>query len=137
MIQLIDKRIDVDAVRASVSSPAFGAILVFEGVGRDNFGGKGVLQLSYEAYQPMAEGEMSAIAKEAADRWPGVVVSIVHRTGDVAIGEPSVVIAVGSPHRSEGYEASRYALEQLKARVPIWKKEHYADGTAWKANAAG
>ena len=134
MIGIVDTVIDIGSVRASVSDAAFGAILVFEGVGRNDFDGKTVARLSYEAFVPMAEAELQRIVAEAEKRWP-VRVSIVHRTGVVAIGEPSVVIAVGAPHRPEGYEASRYALEELKKRVPIWKKEHYTDGSAWKANA--
>ncbi len=82
----------------------------------------------------MALAEMGKIEAEIGQRWPGSVVAIVHRTGTVAIGEPSVVISVGAAHRVEAYEASRYAIEELKARVPVWKRETYADGTAWIAN---
>lgn len=134
MIAITDGPIDVEAVRRAVDDPGFGAILVFEGVARDNFDGKRVLRLTYEAYPAMAVPVMAAIRDEAAERWPGARVAIVHRTGEVRIGEPSVVIAVGAPHRGECYEASRYAIEQLKARVPVWKKELYEDGSAWKAN---
>lgn len=137
MLAIVDGPIDVAAVRAAVSNPAFGAILVFEGVGRHDFEGRRVVQLAYEAYAEMAVPVLEAIAAEAAARWPGCRVAIVHRTGIVAIGEPSVVIAVGTPHRAECYEASRYAIEALKDRLPVWKKEIYEDGSAWKANAPG
>ncbi|MEZ4238841.1 MAG: molybdenum cofactor biosynthesis protein MoaE [Myxococcota bacterium] len=78
---------------------------------------------------------LQAIGDEARARWPGVRVAAVHRTGVVAIGEPSVVIAVSAPHRGEAYDASRFAIEALKERLPVWKKEIYEDGSAWKANA--
>jgi molybdopterin synthase catalytic subunit len=136
MIALTDTRIDVDAVRRAVDDPGFGAILVFEGVGRNHFEGRPVTALEYEAYAEMAVPEMEAIARECHERF-GARVAMVHRTGRVAIGEPSVVIAVGTPHRAACYEASRYAIDQLKVRVQVWKKEIYADGSAWKANAPG
>ncbi|MCB9676761.1 MAG: molybdenum cofactor biosynthesis protein MoaE [Alphaproteobacteria bacterium] len=136
MIALVDGRIDVAGVRRAVDDSGFGAVLVFEGVGRDSFEGRAVVALEYEAYPEMAVPEMQRIADEAQARW-GAKVAIVHRTGRVAIGEPSVVIAVGTPHRAACYEASRYAIDELKLRVPVWKKEIYADGSAWKANAPG
>ncbi|MEZ4319827.1 MAG: molybdenum cofactor biosynthesis protein MoaE [Myxococcota bacterium] len=136
MIALTDGPIDVHAVRRAVDDPGFGAVLVFEGVGRDHFEGRPVHALEYEAYAEMAVPEMERIAAEAAERF-GARVAMVHRTGRVAIGEPSVVIAVGTPHRAACYEASRYAIDELKQRVPVWKKEIYADGSAWKANTPG
>lgn len=134
MIAIVDGPIDVAAVRRAVDDPAFGAVLVFEGVGRDDFEGRRVLRLSYEAFAEMAVPVMERIAAEVRERWPARV-AMVHRTGEVAIGEASVVIAVGAPHRAECYEASRYAIDALKARVPVWKKEIYEDGSAWKANS--
>ena len=136
MIALTDQTIDTEAVRRAVDDPGFGAVLVFEGVGRNHFEGRPVLALEYEAYAEMAVPEMERIAAEAAERWSAKV-AMVHRTGRVAIGEPSVVIAVGTPHRAACYEASRFAIDALKERVPVWKKEVYADGSAWKANAPG
>jgi molybdopterin synthase catalytic subunit len=135
MRAIVDGPIDVAAVRAAVDDPGFGAVLVFEGVGRDSFEGRKVLRLEYEVYAEMAEPILDAIAAEAAEKWPGVRVAMVHRSGVVAIGEPSVVIAVGAPHRAEAYAASRFAIDELKARLPAWKKEIYQDGSAWKANA--
>ena len=134
MIAVVSGPIDVGAVRRAVDDPAFGAILVFEGVARNDFGGREVVHLEYEAFAELAVPVMTAIAREAAERWP-CRVAMVHRSGVVAVTEPSVVIAVGAPHRAECYEASRYAIEALKQRVPVWKKEIYADGSAWKANA--
>lgn len=135
MVRVVDERIDVAAVSNAVRSAKRGAILVFEGVARDVHDGKPVLSLRYEAFTPLATAEMQTIVHEAERRWPGTAVAIVHRTGEVAIGEPSVVIAVGSPHRAAAYEASRFAIDELKRRVPVWKQEVYADGTAWIANA--
>ena len=91
--------------------------------------------LEYEAYPELAIPVMVDIEDEVARRWPGARVAMVHRTGLLAIGEASVVIAVATPHRDDAYAASRYAIDALKARVPVWKKEHYADGAAWKENA--
>jgi MoaE-MoaD fusion protein len=135
MFAISSEPIDTSAVRAAVSDPGYGAILVFEGVTRDHFEGRAVVELAYEAYGEMAVAELRQIGVEVAERWPGSRVAIVHRDGIVPQGQASVVIAVGSPHRKACYEANRYAIEQLKARVQIWKKEIYADGSAWKANA--
>ena len=134
MIALVAGPIDVAAVIASVGDPAQGAILVFLGVGRADFDGRPVLSLAYEAYPAMALPELHKIAAEIAVNWPGAKTAIVHRTGAVAIGEASVVIATSTPHRAACYEANRYAIEALKARVPVWKKEIYGDGSAWKEN---
>lgn len=135
MIDLCDGPIDVRAVRRSVDDPSCGAILVFEGVSRDNFDGKRVLRLSYQAYAPLVMQCFAEIQREAITRWPGINLAIVHRTGEVAIGEPSVVIATSAPHRHECYAVSRFAIDALKERAPIWKQEVYEDGSAWKANA--
>jgi len=134
MHQLTDGPIDVAQVRATVSHPGHGAILVFEGVARDNLAGPRVELLAYEAYAELAVPVMEAIAAEAEQSF-GAAVSMVHRTGRVGIGEASLVIAVGTPHRPECYEASRYVLEQVKQRLPVWKKEITEDGSEWKANA--
>ena len=135
MLAITPDPIDVAAVRAAVEDPGFGAILVFEGVTRNHFDGRAVTGLSYEAYPEMAHAELARIATDVAARWPGTKIAMVHRTGEVAIGDPSVVIAVGTPHRDAAYAASRFAIDTLKARLPVWKKEHYVDGAAWKANA--
>ena len=136
MIALTSEPIDTAALRAAVSDPAFGAIVLFEGVTRDHFEGRRVVHLEYEAYEPLAVHVLQTIRTEIASQWPGVRFAIVHRIGVVPLGEASVVIGIGSPHRAAGYEANRYAIEQLKARVPIWKKEVYEDGSSWKANTA-
>ncbi|MFT5685652.1 MAG: molybdopterin synthase catalytic subunit [Myxococcota bacterium] len=135
MIAITETTIDTHAVEAAVSRPEAGAILTFSGATRDNFGGRPVTGLSYEVYEPMAISVMTQIAEEAAVRWPGARVAMVHRIGVLTIGEVSVVISVSTPHRADCYAASRFAIDALKERVPIWKKEHYADGNnAWKEN---
>lgn len=135
MLAIVDGPIEVALVRRAVDDPGFGAVLVFEGVARDTFEGRMVVRLEYEAYRELAEPVLHEIARECSERWPGTCTAIVHRTGVVAIGEPSIVIATGSPHRDACYAASRHAIEAVKARLPVWKKEIYGDGSAWKANA--
>ncbi len=134
MIALVDHPIDIRAVEACVREDAFGALLTFAGVGRNCFEGRPVESLFYEAWGEVAERALAEVAAETEARWPGIRVAIVHRTGAVAIGEASVVISVGAPHRAEAYAASRFAIDTLKIKVPIWKKEIYADGSAWIAN---
>lgn len=124
--------IDVAALLASVPSPSDGAVLVFVGVVRDENDGRTVASLEYEAYAEMAERKMREIAAEARARWSVGDVALVHRVGRLDVGEASVAIAVASPHRSEAYEASRYLIEELKRRVPVWKREGYVEGeTRW------
>lgn len=135
MFCLTHEPIDPVVVRDAVVSPDCGALLVFEGLARNHFEGRPVTELRYEAFPEMAVPELERIGSEIAERWALARCAIVHRLGVVPVTEPTVVIAVATPHRAACYEASRYALEALKARVPIWKKEIYADGSAWKANA--
>jgi molybdopterin synthase catalytic subunit len=135
MVFLSHDGLDEAMLRRAVTWSGAGAVLVFHGITRDHFQGRTVTRLSYEAYPGMAEAQMQSIVEEAQRRWPGVRVAIGHRLGVVPVSEASVMIAVSSPHRGDCYEASRFAIDALKARVPIWKKEHYADGSAWKANA--
>lgn len=137
MFDLTHQAIDRDAVEAAVRHPSCGAVLVFGGAARNDFEGREVLELAYEAYHDMAVAELTRIGDQVSSRWAGARCAIVHRLGVVPIGQDTVVIAVAAPHRAECYEASRFALEQLKARVPIWKKEIYVDGEAWKANDPG
>jgi len=128
---LSDAAIDVAAVERAVADPACGAVLLFLGTVRDHHRGRRVERLSYSAYRPMAEKTLERIVAELET--DPVRVAIVHRLGEVPVGEPSVVIAVASAHRRAAYEASREALERLKREVPIWKREHYADGeAAWR-----
>ncbi|HEX6369522.1 MAG TPA: molybdenum cofactor biosynthesis protein MoaE [Longimicrobium sp.] len=124
--------IDPARMLGGALSPADGAALLFWGVVREQNDGRAVSQLEYSAYAPMAEREMLRIADEARARFGTGAIHVVHRVGRLEIGEASVAIAVASPHRGEAYEASRYVIEQLKQRVPVWKREGYVDGdTEW------
>lgn len=127
--------LDLPRIEASVASPHFGAHLSFVGTARSSaaFGEKSVRWLEYEAYTPMALAEMARIEAEIGERWQ-VRLALVHRVGRVELGEAAVALVVAAAHRAEVYEASRYGIEQMKARVPIWKKECYADGSAWTGN---
>lgn len=135
VFELFDGPLDAARVEAAVAHAGAGAILVFHGVTRNTFGGRTVLRLDYEAYAGMAEAEMAAIGDQVTAQWPGARVAMLHRTGTVPVGEASIIIAVSAPHRGECYEASRFAIDALKARVPIWKKEIYEDGSEWRENA--
>jgi len=122
--------IDPAEVLARVGSDRDGATLLFLGVVRDHADDRPVSGMRYDAYEEMAGEVLSKIAAEAAERLGTDRVAVVHRFGELAIGEVSVAIAVSSPHREEAYEASRYVIEQLKERLPVWKKEHYGDGVS-------
>jgi molybdopterin synthase catalytic subunit len=136
MVELVRVPIDAEALARHVGWEGAGAVLVFSGVGRSELlGGRRVLSLFYEAYEEMAIPVLREIEDEVVALFPGARVAMVHRLGDVAIGEASVVIAVSAPHRDECYRASRHAIDELKRRAPIWKKEIFADGASWKANA--
>ena len=104
---------------------------MFEGSVRDSANGREVVRLEYEAFTELALSEMRRVEEEAVGRWPLGFVAIVHRVGSLTPGETSVLIAVTSSHRDEAFEACRFIIDSLKARVPIWKKEHYRDGSAW------
>jgi molybdopterin synthase catalytic subunit len=128
---LSDRPLDTGAVIACVAGAGMGGIAVFLGAVRDHARGRTIRHLEYEAYPGMAEREMERIADEAAARWPGVRVAIAHRTGHLEIGELAVVVAAAAPHRAEAFDACRFAIDTLKQRVPIWKKEFAADGEYW------
>lgn len=135
-ILLTCSRLDASEAQTLASSPSCGAVCLFVGVTRDNFKGKGVVSLEYEAYQPMAEKELEAVAKDIRRKWPQVEhVVLQHRLGVVPVTESSVIVCVSSPHRREALEAVASGIDELKARVPIWKKEVYTDGSkSWKEN---
>lgn len=123
--------IDANAVAAIVSSPDCGAVTTFIGLVRDENGGRRVLWLDYEAYEPLALKAFARIDEEAGGRWPSIALAIHHRVGRVEIGQPSVVIAAASPHRAEAFAACRYAIERVKQIAPIWKHEHFEGGEIW------
>jgi molybdopterin synthase catalytic subunit len=129
LARLVRESIDVASLAAA--TPADGAVCLFVGVVRNESHGRAVLRLEYEAYEEMALPLMEEIAAETQRLHPVTGVRLVHRLGRLEIGEASVAVAVTSPHRAEAFAACRFAIDTLKARVPIWKKELYADGSAW------
>ncbi len=130
MIQLTGEPIDV--ARVAAASPTAGALCLFLGTVRNHNAGRTVVSLEYEAFAEMALPAMQAIADEARRLWAIEEVHIVHRVGRLAVGDTSVAIAVTAAHRSEAFAACRFLVDTLKTRVPIWKKEHYQDGShAW------
>ncbi len=122
--------IEPTEVLASLGSDEDGAVLLFLGTVRNHAEGRDVTGILYEAYQEMAEKELAAIAEEAAVRAGTPRVAVIHRLGELAVGEPSVAIGVASPHRAEAYDASRFVIEEIKKRLPVWKKERFVDGSA-------
>ena len=134
LVQLVHAPIDVPSL--ATASPCDGAVALFIGVVRNENAGRAVVRLEYEAYVEMALAQMAEFAAEAHRRFPVTEVRMVHRLGELQIGEASVVVAVASPHRDEAFRACRFAIDTLKAEVPIWKKEYYADGSAWLGGPA-
>jgi molybdopterin synthase catalytic subunit len=123
--------LDPREVESLVASASAGAIVTFIGTVRDNARERDVIALDYEAYEPAAVKMLAQVGAEVVERWPGVEIAISHRTGYLVPGEASVVIACSSAHRDAAYHASSYAITRIKEIVPIWKKEHYADGAIW------
>ena len=115
-------------VRARVGAAEDGAVLLFLGTVRDHNDGRPVERLHYDAYRDMALRELRAIAEEAAKRAGTDRIAVIHRTGTLEIGDASLAVAVSTPHRAEAFDAARWIIEEIKQRVPVWKKEHYADG---------
>ena len=134
---LTDGPIDVAALEDAVTQTGHGACVTFVGRARDTADdGRVVLELEYEAYPEMASAMLAAIAAEAEGRWAGSGVAVVHRVGVVPIGEAAVAIVTVAAHRSEAYEANRFVIEAIKERLPIWKRERFADGSVWKRPGA-
>jgi len=116
---------------AAVESPASGAINLFLGVVRDNNLGRNVGYLEYDAYPAMAERVMRELAEEAKERFGLEDCAVLHRTGRLEIGETSLLVAVASGHRAESFEAGHWLVNEIKKKVPVWKKEVWDDGEAW------
>lgn len=124
--------IDPSALIEFVTEPQCGAVALFLGTVRDHSKGKeGVTHLEYEAYDDVVERKIQDIVSEARQKWSLQRIAVVHRVGSVDVGESSVAVAVGSGHRGEAFVAARYVIDELKARVPIWKKEHWPGGAEW------
>jgi molybdopterin synthase catalytic subunit len=124
-------RLDSAGAAAAVSAAGHGAVATFIGLVRDHNAGRRVLYLDYECYEPLAVKAFIRIDDEARARWPDARLAIAHRVGRLEIGEASVVIAAGSPHRADAFAACRYAIERIKQIAPIWKHEHFEGGQVW------
>jgi molybdopterin synthase catalytic subunit len=131
MIELSGTALSVDAALAAVRHAGAGGVAVFIGMVRDENEGRPVTRLEYEAYAPMALAEMRRICEELAREVDGVNLAVMHRTGDLAVGDIAVVCAASAPHRGEAFAACRKLIDRIKARVPIWKREHGPDGAYW------
>lgn len=127
----------MDSLVQVVLTGGDGAVVTFVGTVRDNTQGRKVVALEYEAYAEMAEAEMHRIGIEMVSKWGLHGIAMRHRVGKLAVGEISVVIATSSAHRREAFEACSEALDLLKARVPVWKKEYFEDGEVWVGQGAG
>jgi molybdopterin synthase catalytic subunit len=138
VVRLIDVRaaeLSVDEVRAAVADPAAGGIALFAGAVRDSDHDRQVTGLSYSAH-PSAAGELRRVAEVIAEKFRVTGIAAVHRVGDLAIGDLAVVVAVSSPHRAEALDACRALIDELKATVPIWKHQRFADGASeWVGSA--
>lgn len=130
-VAVTSRKLDLGTLIRRVEYSGAGAIVTFTGVVRDNARGKPVDHLEYEAYPKMAESMMRDIIAEIYERWGDVRVAMAHRTGKLKIGEASLIIAIAAPHRMEAFAASRYAIERIKAVLPVWKKEFASDGDHW------
>ncbi|HLU06320.1 MAG TPA: molybdenum cofactor biosynthesis protein MoaE [Woeseiaceae bacterium] len=134
MMQLTEKVIRPDELRSRLTDPGAGAYASFEGWIRNQNEGQAVLRLEYESYEPLAVKEGERVIEEAAVKFPILKAECVHRVGMLEIGECAVWVGVSSPHRDEAFEACRYIIDQVKVRLPIWKKEHYVDGNSGWVN---
>jgi len=138
MIKLTREPIDYATLTESVRSPQAGAVVLFLGTVREMTNGRQTVALDYEAYPQMAEAKMTELEQQAREKWPVVATSMVHRLGHLELGDISVAVAVSAPHRQQAFHAGRFLIDELKARVPIWKKENWADGTTeWVHPGAG
>lgn len=136
-VALTPDPLPVDTATQWAATPGSGAVVSFLGVTREHSEGRsGVEALTYEAYEDEAVRRMLEIAAVARDRWPNLErVALLHRTGEVALSEPSVVVVVSAPHRAEAFEAAQYCIDTLKETVPIWKREHWVGGSDWAEGA--
>lgn len=129
MTYLKDQPLDVRMLAHQVVGAEQGGVVTFVGAVRNHHAGRSVLRLEYSAYGPMADEEIGRILAEAADRWPARVAA-EHRVGTLEVGDAAVIVVAAAAHRDAAFDACRYVIEEMKRRVPIWKREHYVDGTA-------
>jgi len=131
LVALRGEALSLDEAVAHVKHGGAGAVCVFLGMVRDHNEGRAVVKLEYEAYPAMALAEMTRIVEELAAGTPELRLAVLHRTGSLQIGDTAVVCAASAPHRGEAYAACRALIDRVKARVPIWKREHGPDGAYW------
>ena len=131
MIKLQSEDIDIEGVLESVKSPASGGVVTFLGTVRDNAEGHSVAKMSIEVYEEMALKQLGVIESEALEKFGVHDVAVIHRYGDLDVGDNIVFIAVAAGHREEAFKACRYVIDELKQRVPIWKKETTPEGEVW------
>ena len=131
LVALREAALSIDEAVGHVKHGGAGAVCVFMGTVRDHSDGLPVVRLEYEAYASMALAEMNRIASELAAETPGLRLAVLHRTGSLGVGDVAVVCAASSPHRGEAYAACRALIDRVKARVPIWKREHGPEGATW------
>lgn len=136
MFSLSSQPIDPAELVRSLRAAEAGACATFEGWVRDHSGGRAVRALDYQAYSALAEKEGERILAEAREKFPIRAARCVHRTGSLALGDVAVWVGVAAEHRGAAFDACRYIIDQAKARIPIWKREHYADGSTEWVNAA-
>ena len=134
MFSMSDKTIDIDALREQMQDPAAGGFVVFEGWVRNENEGHEVERLEYEAYEPLAVKEGEKVIAEAREKFPHLKALCVHRSGLLEIGDCAVWVGVAAPHRDEAFKACRYIIDEIKVRLPIWKKEHYVSGDSGWVN---
>ena len=134
IFEITREPIDIAGLRARLLGGESGAVVIFDGVARDNTKGRKTLYLEYEGYIPMALRTMEQIGREVHEKWPVNNVGIIHRLGRIDISESSVVIVITSAHRKIAFEACQYSIDRLKKIVPIWKKEYFEDGAVWVEN---
>ncbi|MFM7061335.1 MAG: molybdenum cofactor biosynthesis protein MoaE [Actinomycetes bacterium] len=136
-LAITDAPLPVEAATSWVTTPASGAVVTFCGVARDHSVDRpGVRALAYEAYEEAVVRVLGEIAGAARARWPVVErIALLHRTGELAVGDTAVVVAVSSPHRPEAFEAARFCIDTLKASAPIWKREDWSGGSDWGLDA--
>ena len=134
MFAISDNAISVDALREQLMDPGAGGLCVFEGWVRNENEGRTVERLEYEVYEPLAVSEGEKVIAEAKELYPHLQACCVHRSGLLEIGDCAVWVGVAAPHRDEAFKACRYIIDQIKVRLPIWKKEHYVDGDSGWVN---
>lgn len=134
MFAISDNDISVDALREQLMDPGAGGLCVFEGWVRNENEGRTVERLEYEVYEPLAVSEGEKVIAEAREQFPHLQACCVHRSGLLEIGDCAVWVGVAAPHRDEAFKACRYIIDQIKVRLPIWKKEHYVDGDSGWVN---